>query len=60
MPDQRSPDPSDDELIAFASKLLSGEGKEYADEETVRETVREARGLWLLLYRTHLGEGSEL
>lgn len=55
MSDER-PDPSDDELVAFASELLGGEGKNYTDEQTLRETVREARNLWLLLYRVQHGD----
>lgn len=55
MSDER-PDPSDDELVAFASELLGGEGKNYTDGQTLRETVREARNLWLLLYRVQHGD----
>jgi hypothetical protein len=48
-------DPSDDELVAFAAKLLSGIGENLEDPELLRETVLEARELWLRLYRVSAG-----
>ena len=44
--------PTDDELIAFAAELL-GHDRPIAEPEGLRETVREARELWVLLYEAH-------
>ena len=44
--------PTDDELIAFAAELL-GPDRPISEPEGLRETVRDARELWILLYETH-------
>ncbi len=43
-------EPSEDELVAFATRLLSSLGPVLTDPQLVRETVREARALWVKLY----------
>lgn len=48
--DQRS-EPTEDELVAFAASLLSGFARTLEDRELLRETVREARELWIQLYQ---------
>lgn len=43
--------PSEDDLIAFAARLLSDVGPSTLnDGDLLRETVREARELWVKLY----------
>jgi hypothetical protein len=46
-----SSEPSDEDLMAFAATLLRGSRKAIDDAGVLRETVREARELWVLLYR---------
>lgn len=44
-------EPSEDELVAFATGLLSELGPSSLTEPAViRETVRDARELWIKLY----------
>lgn len=50
MADSRKSDPTEAELVAFATVLLSKHGDAYADDEFVAEAVRENRDLWLMLY----------
>jgi hypothetical protein len=52
-------EPSDDELIAFAATLLGGRNERLADPELLRETVTEARELWVTLYQAHRREEPE-
>ncbi len=52
------PEPTEEELVEFAANLL-GRGHPISEPEALRETVREARQLWTLLYRTHDGEPSD-
>jgi hypothetical protein len=50
--------PSEDELVAFATRLLSSLGtSSLTDAELVRETVREARELWVKLYEVEAADG---
>ncbi|MGN6797699.1 MAG: hypothetical protein ACTHKS_06080 [Gaiellaceae bacterium] len=46
-------EPTDEDLIAFAATLLGGRNKALADPEILRETVTEARELWITLYQAH-------
>ena len=48
-------EPTEDELVEFAADLL-GRDHAISEPEALRQTVREARRLWTLLYRTHHGE----
>ena len=52
---ERRSEPSDDELIAFARKLLGDLGPELTDADLLRDTVGDARRLWVLLYQAHHG-----
>ena len=55
MSDSQQNEPSEDDLVAFAAELLGRAGQNLADEELLRETVREARSLWTELYRVTKG-----
>jgi hypothetical protein len=44
-------EPSDEELIQFARDLLGGSETGLASPDILPESVREARELWLTLYR---------
>jgi len=47
-------EPTDEELIAFAARLL-GTTRPFDDEQLLRETIRAERALWLLLYHASHG-----
>lgn len=51
MSEHQRVEPSEDELVAFAASLVSGLARTLEDRELLRETVREARELWIELYR---------
>jgi hypothetical protein len=53
--EEHGDEPSDDELIRFAAQLLGTGGRRLTDEELLRDTVRDARRLWLLLYDANHG-----
>jgi hypothetical protein len=42
--------------MALAAQLLGRPDRPQVDPELLRETVMEARELWVLLYRAHHGE----
>lgn len=44
--------PSEDDLVAFAARLLSDVGPTaLRDGDLLRQTIREARELWVRLYQ---------
>ena len=53
MSDRKAPPPSDDELIAFARQLLGDLGGDLTDTDLLRDTVTDARDLWVLLDRAN-------
>jgi hypothetical protein len=49
-------EPTTERLMALAAQLLGRPDRPQVDRELLRETVMEARELWVLLYRAHHGE----
>lgn len=45
------PDPSADELVAFAESLLVDLGPHLRERAVLEETIEQHRDLWLVLYR---------
>lgn len=56
MSDATSLSPTDDELLAFAQTLLHDLGGGLTAPDVLRESVDQARELWLLLYRVNRDE----
>ena len=50
MPEQ--PEPSDEELVAFAEALLQKVGPHLRERHVLEEAIQQHRGTWLKLYET--------
>ena len=48
-------DPSDQELRAFVESMLSNVDRQLREPAVIDEAIREAREVWVLLYRASLG-----
>ena len=48
-------DPTDEELLAFATAMLSNFDRDLWEPAVVAEAVSENRALWVLLYEASLG-----
>ena len=46
-----SPEPSDEDLIAFAEALLQGVGPHLRERTALEEAIRLHRGTWVVLYQ---------
>lgn len=47
--------PTDEELRAFVSSMLSNLDRLLREPGVIDETIRDHREMWVLLYRTSLG-----
>jgi hypothetical protein len=47
--------PSDEDLRAFVSSMLSNADKLLAEPEVIDEAIRDHREMWVLLYRASSG-----
>lgn len=45
-----APEPSDDELVAFAESLLQNVGPHLRERHVLEEAIRDHRPTWLTLY----------
>jgi hypothetical protein len=50
-----APDPTDEELTAFAAAMLAQLGEHFREPEVLAEALSEQRELWETLYRVSLG-----
>jgi hypothetical protein len=48
-------EPSDEELRAFVSSMLSNLDRLFREPAVIDESIREYREMWVLLYRASLG-----
>ena len=48
-------EPSDDDLRAFVSSLLSNLDRGLREPEVIDEAIREQREIWVMLYRASSG-----
>jgi hypothetical protein len=44
------PEPSDDELVAFAESLLQNLAPRLREREVLEDAIRQHRGTWVTLY----------
>ena len=47
--------PSDDELRAFVSSVLSNLDERLREPHVLADTIREQREMWVMLYRASVG-----
>ena len=48
-------EPTDEELRAFISEMLSNVDRLMADPEVIDDAIREHRDMWVLIYRASRG-----